>query len=282
MTTDRRSGAGGDAPGGRRRTSRRGFLAAAGTLAAASLAGCTLQVDGNGITWGGDRSGAGSTPRTTRTATTAPTTTPGTTTPDPTTAGTTTTQEFEVVTLEPSQPELVTLAPEAEPSTFRVHNVKLYLTQANDSRLNGPNTEEIYGAFFVEAHDARNGATIYPTGYDDNLVYEIDRDDAVSMEQGDLHRLPIDVVVEFVDPESVDRPASYIDVGATITERDGGRGGNDDRLGWWRNGHAYEWYLSQAPSDPDGMSEDSESEFTVTFEDRGSEVRLSFDVSPVN
>lgn len=279
--------------GGRQvRTSRRAFLSAAAVGAVAGLAGCSVTIDAGGGGADDDPTPSATERDPTATGTSAATTTTPPSTTTPTEAAPTATPEYEVVTMEPRTPEyeVVTVEPETpeyevvtpdpEPARYRIHNVKLYLVNANDSALNGPNTEEIWGNVFVRGYDARDGSTVYPEGTDEAFVYGIDRDDAVGLGDGGMRRLPIDVVVGFPDPATVDRAGSHVAVGANLFERDGNRAA-DDELGWWDTGHRYDWSLAQAPTDPDRADPNGESQFVVYFEDRGTELRLSFDVTPV-
>jgi hypothetical protein len=278
------------------RTSRRAFLSAAAVGAVAGLAGCSVTVDAGGGGRDDDgptQSATGRDPTATTTPPTATATPPPTTTTETATATTETgtpeyevvtaqprTPEYEVVTMEPRTPEYEVVTPDPASARYRIHNVKLYLVNANDSALNGPNTEEIWGNVFVKGYDARDGSEVFPEGAEGAFVYGIDRDDAVGLGDGGMRRLPIDVVVGFPDPATVDRGGSYVSLGANLFERDGRRSA-DDELGWWDTGHRYDWSLAQDPTDPDRADPNGESQFVVYYDDRGTELHLSFDVTPV-
>jgi hypothetical protein len=257
----------------RKPTSRRSFLAFAAGAGVASLAGCAVRVDRNGITWG-DAATTPASRTTTETATTA------TETPTRTTTETTTEPEFEVVEMQTEDPEyvLVTTTP---PVQYRVHNVRLFVPTANDSVFDGPNTEEVYGDVYVRGYDGRDGSRVLADGYTarSGLVYSTGPGDAVELREHErAHRLPIDVVVSFPDPGTIDRSSSYIEVGGDLFEKDTA---SDDVLGLLSTGSVRRWSLAAAPTDPTRTDRNREATFVVGFSDRGSVLRLSFDVSPV-
>lgn len=184
---------------------------------------------------------------------------------------------FEVPTVEPAPPVVV---PIETTLSYRVDDVTLSLVRANDGVLEGPKIEEIYGDVYVYGYDARDGSRIVPDGNGESInVHSIDEDEAVSMRSGDLRRLDADATVSFPDGATVDRGNSYVHVGMDVFERDTGP---DDVLGLSSERANYEWFLTQAPTEPGTyVDPDRESKFRFEAEDRGSTARVSFNLSPV-
>lgn len=286
MTTDQHRGNPAHEPDGRPRTSdgrqrtgRRGFLTAAGVLGATSLAGCTIRVSDGGITWD-DGSGSDPTPE--------PTTTTGGTTTATGGGATTTEEEPVLVTAEPEpiDAEIVTVEPTPEPTTtatptpdlgptrFRVNNFRFKVISANDGDV-WTDDEELFGSIWLEGYDSRSGYFEVVGGglwgKADGVVYVIDRDEPLVVEEGKTAKLTVDEVVEFSNPEGLDRDISHISVGANLYEKDGA----DDTLGKYTppERKKYKWRLSDAGTSTGG---------SMDFKDGGTHVRMSFDVTPLD
>lgn len=275
----RRHGTGDGASDRRPRMGRRSFLSAVGVAGAAGLAGCTFSVDANGITWsdegstptatGGTRTTTAGQPTSTTTSTTADDLVldPVTMEPEPVDAV--------VVTPEPTTSEPTrTATPEPVPARYRVHDFRVTVVRADDGDV-WTDDEELFGAVFVRGYHDRRG-WFSPNGIGPlGVVYDIDRDDPLVVEEGETARLNVDVIVEFPDPATMDTSASYVAVGANFHEKDDVA---DDTLGKFTDGdHRYTWRLSDAQGGPSATSDGE-----VYFQDGGTRVRLSFDVTPLD
>ncbi|WP_318569215.1 hypothetical protein [Salinigranum marinum] len=264
-----------DGPPARRR-GRRAFLAGAGA-ALTALSGCTFNVN----VGGGDSSSptaapstATRTPTTTPTPTATPTATP-TETPTPTPTATATPEpEYVVLTAQP-EPRFVvfeTVTPTPGPLRYRLENFYLYVVDADDALLNSPDTEELYGSITVRGNDG-DADVATTAGLEE--VWERDRADAIELAEGSGTALTtvFDPVFEF--PASVDRGAAYIEITPKFFEADKGANGDDTLENWGANTR---WFLDQEPTRADYSRDTGESWFRIDMDDRGTYVRLSFDI----
>lgn len=274
--------------GSQTKLGRRGFLAAAGIGGIGALSGCTFSVDGGEVSFSdgngsvrcrenGNGVDCVSDGGTVTTAGRSPS------------GGATTTQEelvmvtaepepvdAEVVTVEPTATPTPTPTPEPDygPTRFRVDGFRLKVVSANDGDV-FTDDEELFGSIWLEGYDSRSGyfevAGGGLWGKADGVVYSIDRDEPLVIEEGKTKTLTIDEVVEFSNPEGLDRDLSHVSVGANLYEKDGA----DDTLGKYTypDYEKYKWRLSDAGTSTGGE---------MTFTDGGTEVRLSFDVTPLD
>lgn len=256
------------------RGGRRSFLAALGVVAAGGLAGCSVSLD-IGDSGDGDRSPPateGGPSQTTPQSTATPEPRP-TVTPEATPA------ELEPILLEP-EPQTAILQPvDSGPARYRLHNFRLYVVTANDGTFNGPNTEELYGDIYVRGYDSRDGSRVLAEGFDyeSGLVDTVLEGDAIEIREGGYATdLDLDVVIPFPEGGSVDEAGSYIEVGMDLFERDPVA---NDIFGLLSTGSYRRWSLSADPTDPTRTDRNHEAEFDIGFNEDGSYVRLSYDVS---
>ncbi|MFB6140993.1 MAG: hypothetical protein ABEJ26_11230 [Halosimplex sp.] len=264
---------------------RRGFLAAAAGVGAAALAGCTVTLSDDQISVrpSGDGGSTSAPAAKTPAATATPEPADPTPTPEPTDEElvlqpmTVEAEPVDAVVITPEPTPTATAAPTPTPepgsSRFRVHNVKLKVVSADDGDV-FTDDEELFGSVWVLGFDSRTGF-FEPEGggaygYADGVVKVIDRDDPLVVEEGKTVGLNVDEIVSFSDPAGLDRSASYISVGASLSEKDDIA---DDTFGKYYDGYEDKWRLADEGSVTGGK---------VTFKDGGSHVRLTFDVTPLD
>lgn len=248
---------------------RRSFLAGVGVAGASLLAGCTFNVDSDGVSLSdGNRSVAcvrdggsltceseeGTTPAEIPQADIAPVRDPEIAPID---------QDIEILTPEPATP---TPTPEPQATRYRIYNVTIVVDEASDG--SGPFADgelELVGWVFVRGYDARSGRWIRAEGADQyNQVGTLaPRRGALEMRAGERRRLNVDTVVEFPAGEPLDA-RSFISVGATLLEDDDGFN-NSDQLGSYQDGYEYRW--RPARGGPGGE---------VLYQEGDSRVRLLF------
>ena len=224
---------------------RRSFLAGVGVAGASFLAGCTFNIDSNGVSFSDGNSSVacvrdggsltceseeGAAPTEIPQADIAPVRDPEIAPVD---------QDIEVITPEPATP---TPTPAPQPTRYRIYNVTIVVDEASDG--SGPFADdelELVGWVFVRGYDARSGRWIRAEGADQfNQVGTLaPRRSALPMRAGERRRLNVDTVVEFPAGESLDAQ-SFISVGATLLEDDDGFN-NSDQLGSYEDGYEYRW-----------------------------------------
>lgn len=281
MTTEQTSsGDGGDASGPRAPRRRRAFLAGAGASLAA-LAGCTFDVD---VGIGGSTPEPRTAERTatrTRTVTATPTEppTPTTTATESSTATATpeSAPEFEVIAVqpEPIAVELVTPIPELR---YRVERLYLYINAASDAAFDGPNTEEIYGEITVAASDGTNEVE---TTRGQDLLWSAQPADHREIAEGegvvfDTRFHPVEFV--FPDPASIDDDDAYIDVSATLYERDKGANQDDEFVRFGDSLPGTKWFLDGETVASGYRRADGQSRFITEYGGNGTELNLSYNV----
>lgn len=279
---------------------RRGFLAALSATGLSALAGCTVSVNEDGITWG-DGAGSGSpptarprtaTPRNTRTST--PTQT-ATGTPTQTTTGTPTAtatetpeQELEVMTAELEPVDAVLVTPEETPTAtpepvtarFGLRNFRLYVVKAGDGVFEGPGSLELIGSIEVRGYDDR-GTEIcpvdlcriggpFPTAWLTQYPNTVDVDEGERAKK--LSTVTDPVFVDFPDFESMDSSRAYIEVSASFTDDDGASSMDDLGDGSVR------WYLDGPQSGGPTSDGNGEAKFSLSVKGDDAHVRVSFDV----
>jgi hypothetical protein len=224
---------------------RRSFLAGVGVAGASLLAGCTFNVDSDGLSVS-DGNASVSCVRDGNSVTcesdevTTPTEVPEfelAPVSDPEIAPVD--QDIEVITPEPPTP---TPTPAPRPTRYRIYNVTIVVDEASDG--SGPFADselELVGWVFVRGYDARSGRWIRAEGADQfNQVGTLaSRRSALPMRAGERRRLNVDTVVEFPAGEPLDA-RSFISVGATLLEDDDGFN-NSDQLGSYADGYEYRW-----------------------------------------
>jgi hypothetical protein len=238
-------------PVGRARTDhretvrRRSFLAGVGVAGASLLAGCTVNLDSDGVSVSdGNRSVAcvrdegsltcesdeGATPAEIPQADIAPVGDPEIAPVD---------HDIEIITPEAATP---TPTPEPQATRYRIYSVTIVVDEASDG--SGPFRDrelELFGWVFARGYDARSGRWIRAEGANEhNHVGRLaPRRGALEMRAGERRRLNVDTVVEFPAGEPLDS-RSFISVGATLFEDDDGFNSND-LLGSYQDGYEYRW-----------------------------------------
>jgi|GEM_PF-5858016 len=155
---------------------------------------------------------------------------------------------------------------------YRVHNFDLKVVTANDV-AGSKHTEEMYGTIFVGGAIFEKGASS-GTPIIGTPVWQKGPKEWVRIRQGEIEPLNVDRTVEFTTEGELDRQRSYIEVTMRPREHDGGP---DDFQG--ANG-VHRWFLSDDPSDPSktGLGR---GHLKKSFTDKGSEVEISFDITPL-
>ena len=172
-------------------------------------------------------------------------------------------QDFEFITPEPTTP---TPTPEPQPTRYRIYNVSIVVDEASDG--SGPFADgelELTGGVFVRGYDARSGRWIRAEGATSNnrVGTLAPGRSALEMRAGERRQLNVDTVVEFPAGEPLDA-GSFVSVGATLIEVDGGFN-SSDILGIYENGDEYRW--RPATGGPGGV---------VHYREGDSRVRLLF------
>ena len=274
---------------------RREVLAGLSVTGLASLAGCSVSVDDDGISWS---STAAATPTRTappRTTTQRPaqtarptaTSTP-TATPAPTPAETTTEQELELLTanVQPQQYELITprptptatATPTPEPVTarFGLHNFRLYVVKAGDGLFEGPDSLELKGWVVVRGYDGR-GNRIGPVNISHvkDIVWSVVYPNTFDVDEGErakkLSTATDPVFVDFPNFGSLDPSRAYIEVSGDFTDSDGVA---DDDLG----DGSVKWALDGPQSGGATSNRNGEARFSFSVKGDDAHVRVSFDV----
>jgi len=157
---------------------------------------------------------------------------------------------------------------------FRVHNFNINVLTANDV-AGSPNTEEMYGTIYIGARQFVKGGN--EAG--EKLVYHArpdwdkDSNEFLRISEGDHKNLNLSRTIEFSTSDELDRQRSYIQVTMRPRERDGG----PDEFQGQKEKHR--WYLTEAPSDPN--SGEVLGDFKHRFTDKGSEIQISYDITPL-
>ena len=157
---------------------------------------------------------------------------------------------------------------------FRVDNFHIRVLTANDV-VGSKNSEEVYGTIyigawqFVEEGDNSGEKLVYHTRPD----WDKDNNEFLRISEGDSKKLNLSRTIEFSTSDKLDRKRSYIVVTMRPREHDGG----DDEFEGQKETHR--WHLTEAPSDPN--SSDPFGQFKHRFTDKGSEIEISYDITPL-
>ncbi|WP_280140460.1 thiol-activated cytolysin family protein [Halogranum gelatinilyticum] len=155
---------------------------------------------------------------------------------------------------------------------FRVHNFDIRVVTANDV-VGSKNTEELYGSIFVGGRAySKDGSNSQPIiGLDS---WGADSNNWVRVKQGQSKDLNIDNTLEFSTEGELDRRKSYIEVVMEPREHDAA---GDEFKGARKS---VRWFLSESPSDPDRAGS-GRGRFKKRFADRGTEIEITFDITPL-
>ena len=161
---------------------------------------------------------------------------------------------------------------------YRVHNVSWEVIQESDPG----SEEELYGDVYVVAWPITGpndvlgeDSRIEPKGgRSDGRVWHRSQSSYINVSEGQRKDLGVDATIEFDDAHELDNGRTYIQVTAIPHESDST---SFDEFG---NKKAVKWFLNEAPSDPDRAGTDG-GQFTERWNDHGSEIELSFDISPI-
>ncbi|WP_324760114.1 thiol-activated cytolysin family protein [Haloarcula sp. GH36] len=161
--------------------------------------------------------------------------------------------------------------------SYRVHNMSWKVITESDPG----NEEEIYGDVYVvgwpfwpDASTIQSSRIEPRGGRSDGRVWHRSRSSHVNIRQGRRKDLGVDAELMFEDAHELDKRKSYIQVTAIPHEKD--PTSNND----FGNKKNVKWFLDQAPSDPDRAGRGGGT-FTQRWNDHGSELELSFDISPI-
>ncbi|MFC6974885.1 thiol-activated cytolysin family protein [Halomicroarcula sp. GCM10025709] len=162
--------------------------------------------------------------------------------------------------------------------SYRVHNMDWRVVTEDDPG----NEEEIYGDVYVVGWPIQQGAQVTGTsarieprgGRSDGRVWHRSRSSHVNIREGRRKGLNVDEELVFDGAHELDTSRSYIQVTARPYEKD--PTSNDD----FGNKKNVKWFLDQSPSDPDRAGRGG-GKFTQRWNDHGSELELSFDISPM-
>jgi len=158
---------------------------------------------------------------------------------------------------------------------YRVHNMDWKVTKEDDPG----NEEEIYGDIYVVAWQfwpSKNKVhrTVPKGGPSNGRVWKRSKDSHVNIAGKSKKDLGVDATIELTDAHLLDNNKTYIQVTAIPEEKD--PTSNDD----FGNKKAVKWFLNQPPSDP-SLAGSDRGKFRETWNSHGSELQLSFDISPV-
>lgn len=156
---------------------------------------------------------------------------------------------------------------------FRVDNFHIKVVTANDV-AGSKNTEEIYGRIFVGARQFVKGSDEGEIAALGVPVWDKDGNEFLRISEGSLPKnLNVSRTIEFSTSDELDRQRSYIQVTMRPREHDGGP---DEFQGQEKTER---WYLTEAPSDPNNGEEFGD--FKHRFTDKGSEIQISYDITPL-
>jgi len=163
-------------------------------------------------------------------------------------------------------------------SRYRIHNFSWEVLSESDPG----NEEELYGDIYVVAWPYRkNGnllskaSRIEPKGApSDGEVWERKKSSHINLKERQRKQLNVDETIVFDDATELDKSKAYIQVTGVPREKD--PLSNDD----FGNKKHVKWFLNESPSDPDTAG-NGPGEFTIRWNDHGTEIELAFDISPL-